>query len=133
PDDMTIKWYFNDGSGYFEYNDPINPTDSIWIEYIADTNKYVFASSGSFNVTLEVTNNLNFCTTQHSELFYVKNPSTFLTSSSLNQEICQGELVQFVVSSDTSVAEFQFYVNNNPVGPLSSNNVFETTNINDGD
>lgn len=133
PDDMTIKWYFNDGSGYFEYNDPINPTDSTWIEYIADTNKYVFASSGSFNVTLEVTNNLNFCTTQHSELFYVKNPSTFLTSSSLNQEICQGELVEFVVSSDTSVAEFQFYVNNNPVGPLSSNNVFETTNINDGD
>lgn len=128
--DITSVWYFNDGStGY--YLNP--PTDSTYITYESDTNKHVFAVSGDIEVILQSTYT-NYCVHTDTFIVHINNPSAQLSSYDFDRIICEGEEATFEVSSNSPIAEFQYYVNEVPVTPQSINDtLFITSTLNDQD
>lgn len=126
PADMISVWYFGDEStGYYDYP---SPGDSVWINYEQDTNKHVFTIDGDLNVILQTTNLLNFCQSIDSMHVRISNPGIQLTASDLDRAICSGEEVTFEVTSDSPVAEFEFFLNGISIaGPSVDDTLYVTT------
>lgn len=132
PNDMTSVWFFGDGStGYYDYP---SIGDSVWISYEADTNKHVFLSGGDFNVVLQTTHNTNLCVSTDTIAVHISNPSVQVTISDFDRIICQGDQVTFEVTSDSPIAEFQFFHNGTPVTGQSANDtIYVTSTLNHED
>ncbi len=126
--DITTYWFFNDGSGY--YANP--PTDSTWIPYFSDTNQHVFAQAGDITVQL-VSEYTNFCTDTASLLIHINKPDIFLVSSSIDTNLCAGELVTFDASSTIPGVTFEFFINGVSQNTPSVNDTLLITSLNDGD
>lgn len=122
--DVTSVWYFNDGTtGY--YLNP--PTDSTWVTYESDTNRHVFAVSGDIEVILHSTYT-NYCVDTDTITVHINSPSVQISSSDIDRIICANDRVTFEVSSNSPIAEFQYYLNGNPVTPQSVNDTLYITN-----
>ncbi len=123
PNDITSVWYFNDGTtGY--YLNP--PTDSTWVTYEADTNRHVFAVGGDIDVILHTTYS-NFCVDTDTIVVHINNPSIQISCSDFDRIICEGTQVSFESSSDSPIAEFQYFLNGVAVTPQSANDTLYIT------
>lgn len=109
--DLTFEWDFGGG-------------DSA---YVANP-KHLFISSGLQHITLTSIYS-NGCANSYEDSLMVNDPYVFLTAADTN--ICAGDSVTFT-ASNTSV-DYQFFVNAAPVSGISTNRLYQTDALNDGD
>ncbi|MBL4862295.1 MAG: hypothetical protein JKY09_04690, partial [Crocinitomicaceae bacterium] len=106
--DITSYWYFNDGSGYWSLT---SPTDSTFINYEVDTTEHVFVGAGDFNVMLVTEYKRNLCVDTSYVPVHINRPKIFVTTTESDTTICSGDSVIFDISSTTTGATFETFLN----------------------
>jgi hypothetical protein len=92
-------------------------TDQLTYSLYADSTN-VYAGTSSAGVWVRSLNDAIFV------------PSVTLISDAINDSACAGQTITFTAGG---AAQFQFYLNGNPAGSLSANNIFNGSSFQNGD
>lgn len=124
PNDLTYRWYFNDGSGLDTANN---------VFYYPDTTSHVFLLSDSIAVTLEV-EYINGCKSSDTNFVVITRPQFFTSTNTFGNNVCPGHYLEINSSSGSSTLEYEYFLNGTSVqGPSVNDTLFSTINLQDED